>query len=161
MYLVVLLMMMFTRFFHPFFVSVVEVEYVAKDSEMGISCKVFSDDLEKTIEGFSKQDIDILNGDKKKNEELLKKYFAAHLSINLDGKMYTPSYLGYENDKEATWIYLEIKNVPAPAKVDVVTDILYDYNKSQQNIIHCILDGNRQSYRLQFPEKKASFSIQP
>ena len=158
--MMVLLMMMFTRFFHPFFVSVVEVEYVTKDREVGISCKIFSDDLEKTIEGFSKQDIDILNGDKKKNDELLKKYFAAHLSISLDGKIvYSLPISGYENDKEATWIYLEIKNVPAPAKVDVVTDILYDYNKSQQNIIHCILDGKRQSYRLQFPEKKAAFSL--
>jgi hypothetical protein len=157
--MLVLLMTMFTHFFHPFFVSVVEVEYVAKDREVGISCKVFSDDLEKTIESFSKLDIDILKGDKKTNDELLKKYFAAHLSIGLDSKTYAPSYLGYENDKDATWIYLEIVNVPAPAKIDVITDILYDYNKSQQNIIHCILEGKRQSYRLQFPEKNASFSI--
>jgi len=157
--LMILLMMMFTRFFHPFFVSVVEVEYVTKDREVGISCKIFSDDLEKAIKGFSKQDIDILKGDKKKNNELLEKYFATHLSISLDGKMYIPTYLGYENDKEATWIYLEVKNVPPPAKLDVLTDILYDYNKSQQNIIHCILDGKRQSYRLQFPEKKAAFSL--
>jgi hypothetical protein len=157
--LLIVLLMMFTRPFHPFYVSVVEVEYVSKDREVGISCKIFSDDLEKTIEGFSKQDINILKGDKKKNDELLKKYFTAHLSVSLDGKNYTPSYLGYENDKEATWIYLEIKNVPAPAKLDVITNILYDYNKSQQNIIHCILDGKRQSCRLQFPEKRAAFSL--
>jgi len=156
--LFVLLLMMFTRFFHPFFVSVVEVEYVGKDRAIGISCKVFSDDLEKTLETFSKQDVDILKGDKKKNDEQLKKYFTAHLSITLDGKSYVPGYLGYENDKEASWIYLEIKNVSSPGKVEVITDILYDYQKSQQNIIHCILEGKRQSYRLQYPEKKAAFA---
>ena len=155
--LFVLLLMMFTRFFHPFFVSVVEVEYVGKDREIGISCKVFSDDLEKTLETFSKQDVDILKGDKKKNDEILKKYFISHLSIILDGKSYAPDYLGYENDKEASWIYLEIKNVSSPGKVEVITDILYDYQKSQQNIVHYLLDGKRQSYRLQYPEKKAVF----
>ncbi len=154
----VLLFVMMSRLFHPFYVSVVELEYLPKDREVGISCKVFSDDLEKTIEAFSKTDVDILKGEKKKNDALLKKYFAAHLSVGLDGKLYQPGYLGYENDKEATWIYFDIKNVPAPQKLEVLTDILYDYNKGQQNIIHCTLNGNRQSYRLQFPEKKAAFS---
>jgi hypothetical protein len=152
---------MLTNFFHPSYVSVVEVEYIPKDRELGISCKVFSDDLEATIKKFSGKDADILKGGKKQNDELLKSYFAAHLSIMIDGKSYPPSYLGYENDKEATWIYLDIKKINPPGRIEIITDLLYDYQKSQQNIIHCTIDGKRQSLRLQYPEKKASFSMSP
>ena len=152
------LLILFTNYFHPFYVSVLEVEYIPKDREVGISCKVFSDDLEATIKKFSGKDADILKGDKKKNDELLRGYFVAHLSMMIDGKTYTPKYLGYENDKEASWIYLEVKDINPPERIDIVTDLLYDFDKGQQNIIHCIIDGKRQSLRLQYPEKKAGFS---
>jgi hypothetical protein len=44
--------------------------------------------------------VDILQGDKKKNDELLKRYFATHLLMETDGKKYDLSYLVYENGKE-------------------------------------------------------------
>jgi hypothetical protein len=152
------LLILFANFFHPFYVSVLEVEYIPKDRQVGISCKVFSDDLEITIKKFSGKDADILKGDKMKNDELLKGYFAAHLSMMIDGKTHTPKYLGYENDKEATWIYFEVKNINPPERIEIITDLLYEYQKSQQNIIHCIIDRKRQSLRLQYPDKKAGFS---
>jgi hypothetical protein len=146
-------------FFHPYYVSVVEAEYEAKEKLVGISCKIFSDDLETTLKTFSGRDVDILKGDKKNNDELLKKYFAAHLWMEIDGKRYEPSFLGYENDKEATWVYLEVKDIGEMNQVDVITDMLYDFKKAQQNIIHFIANGKRQSFRLQYPEKKAGFRI--
>jgi hypothetical protein len=152
------LLILFANLFHPFYVSVLEVEYITKDREVGISCKVFSDDLEATIKKISGKEADILKGDKKNNDELLKGYFAVHLSMMVDGKTHIPKYLGYENDKEATWIYFEVKNINPPERIEIITDLLYEYQKSQQNIIHCILDGKRQSMRLQYPDKKAGFS---
>ena len=144
---------------HPSYVSVVEAEYLPKEKLMGISCKIFSDDLEYTLKTFSGKDADILKGEKKKNDDLLKRYFAFHLSMVIDGKNYQPVYLGYENDQEATWVYLELKNISPPAHIDITTDLLYDFNKSQTNIVYFIINGIRKSHRLQFPEKKVSFSM--
>ena len=46
---------------HPFFMSVIDINHNAKDATLEISVRVFSDDLEKTLQQFSKQKIDILN----------------------------------------------------------------------------------------------------
>lgn len=145
--------------FHPSYVAVVEAEYLPKEKLMGISCKIFSDDLESTLKTFSGKEVDILKGEKKKNNDLLKRYFASHLSIVIDSHAYQPAYLGFENDNEATWVYLELKNINSPAHIDIITDLLYDFNKSQTNIVYFIINGVRKSHRLQFPEKKVSFSM--
>ena len=149
----------FSTVFHPSYVGVVEAEYLPKEKLVGISCKLFSDDLEKTMRSFSGKEIDILKGDKKINDEWLKRYFAAHLSLVIDGKPGQPVYLGYENDKETTLIYLELKNIEPPKQIGVTTDMLYDFKKAQLNIIHFIVEGKRQTYQLKYPNKKALFTI--
>ena len=45
---------------HPFFVSVTEIEYLSKEKVLGVSCKVFNDDLETTLKTATVAQVDIL-----------------------------------------------------------------------------------------------------
>ena len=90
-------------------------------------------------------------------DSLVKKYLFSHLSIKANGKPVLFSYLGFENDKEAAYSYIEVENVPAVNKLEVTTDIMYDQFEDQMNIMHVTVNGNRKSSKLNFPDAAAVF----
>ena len=61
------LLVLVLAFNHPFYVSVTEVEYSSKTKEVGISVKVFPDDLEESLRKFNGNKYDVVQGDKKKS----------------------------------------------------------------------------------------------
>ena len=46
--------------YHPIYVSVTEIEHNAKDKTLEISCKIFTDDFEKTLSQAYKTYVDLL-----------------------------------------------------------------------------------------------------
>jgi hypothetical protein len=142
---------------HPFFVSVIEAEYFRKENLVGISCKIFNDDLETALKKESGMPVDILNGDKTSNLQKMKPFFSKHLQVKINKKVFNFALLGYETEKEATFVYLELKDTGDPLHVEMVTDLLYELDKSQVNLIHFIKDGIRQSQKLTFPKTQALF----
>lgn len=142
---------------HPFFVSVIEAEYFRKENMIGISCKVFNDDLENALKKESGSPVDILSGEKSSNLQKMKPFFSKHLRIKINSKPLNFEVLGYETDKEATFVFLELKNTGDPVRVEMITDLLYDLDKSQVNLIHFIKNGERQTQKLSFPKTQAFF----
>jgi len=145
--------------FHPYYVSVTEVEYSAKDHELGMSMKFFPDDIEAALKQMSGGKVDITRGDKTANEKLLTAYVLRHFSVKLDGKALTPLFLGYENDQGATWCYFSVKNVASPHTIQVFNNFLYEYRKDQLNFVHAIVDGDRKTVQLAMPENSVTFTF--
>ena len=82
---------------HPFFVSVTELDYNATDKTLEISCKVFTDDLEKALVKFTNTRVDIYNPkDKSVLEKQIAGYISRHFQIKVDGKPVSMEYIGYE-----------------------------------------------------------------
>lgn len=145
---------------HPFYISVTEINHNAKENMLEISCKMFADDLEQILEKNYKTQLDISSvKDKSQLDRLIPDYIKKHLSLVVDGKLVPINYVGYEKDKESAYCYLEVDHVAPPKKVDVTNSLLQDFNDTQINIIHVIVNGKRQSTKLDFPNKKASFSF--
>lgn len=145
---------------HPFFVSVVDIQHNNKDAALEISVRVFSDDLEKTLQNFSKSKIDILKpANKAFVDKQLQAYVAGRLKITVDGKPVQFTLLGFEQQMESTWCYFEVTGVPAANKVDVDCSLLYDYEKNQVNIVHVKSKGLQKTYKLDYPQQRASFSF--
>jgi len=144
---------------HPFFVSVTEIEYLSKEKVLGVSCKVFNDDLETTLKNASGTPIDIFKGDKAKNTTYLQQYFTKHFTILTDGSPAALRVIGYEIDGEACFVYLEAPLATRPRQVKVTTDLMYDFNKGQINMIHCVDQGNRQSHKLIYPNREVLFTF--
>jgi hypothetical protein len=142
---------------HPFFVSVIEAEYYKKENLVGISCKIFNDDLETSLKKFSGQPVDIINGDKNANKQKMASYFPQHITVKLNGKKMKYEVLGYENEKDAVFVYLELKGTGEPKKFEIETNLLYDLDKSQVNLVHFIKNGERQTQRLTYPNTSAIF----
>jgi hypothetical protein len=145
---------------HPFYISVTEINHNEKDKTLEISCKLFAEDLEKTIEKNNNKELDITaDKDKAAFDQYIPAYINQHLSIRTDGKALPMQYVGFEKDKEYLYCYFEIDGVSAPHKFEISDNILQDFTKEQLNIIHVIVDGKRQSTRLNYPDHQASFSF--
>jgi CRISPR/Cas system endoribonuclease Cas6 (RAMP superfamily) len=145
---------------HPFYISVTEINHNAKDKTFEISCKMFAEDLEEILEKNYKSTLDISAGkDKAQFDRLIPDYIQKHLNIAVNGKPASLQFVGYETEKESVFCYFQINDVSKPDKVDVTNQILYDFNSSETNIIHLIVNGARQSVKLNYPEKSASFKF--
>lgn len=145
---------------HPYFVSVTEIDHNAKEKILEISCKIFTDDFEKTLRQNYKTQVDLLKPkDKEAMNKLVSDYVIKHLQLSVNGKPVTLQYLGYEQEEEGIQSYYQVNNVPAVSRIDVVDNILYDYKKEQIGIIHTVVNGNRKSTRLNNPGDKASFEF--
>jgi hypothetical protein len=149
------LLLVVLSFKHPFYVSVTEVEYSSKTKEVGISVKVFPDDLEESLRKFNGNKYDVVQGDKKIIGPVLDKYIKQHMRILLNGTAKSYQWMGYEIDKESVWMYFSITNQPGVRSIQVQSDLMYTYKQEQTNIIHIKLDDKRESFRLMAPEMSA------
>ena len=145
---------------HPFHVSVIEINHNAADKTLEISCKIFTDDFERILAKNYNMKVDLINPPNKSvMDTLIKKYLFSHLSVSANNKPVHFSYLGFENDKEAVYSYIEVENVPVVNKLGVSTNIMYDQFDDQMNIMHITVNGNRKSSKLNFPDVEASFNF--
>jgi hypothetical protein len=146
--------------YHPIFVSVTEIEHNAKEKTLEISCKIFTDDFEKTLRSTYKTYIDLLKPkDKEAMNKLVADYVQKHLLIKADGKPVALQFLGYEQDEEGIVSYYQVNNIASVKKLDITDNILFEYKEQQISIIHATVNGNKKSTKLVNPEDKYSFEF--
>jgi len=148
--------------FHPFYVSVTEIHYNAENRSLEISVKIFTDDLEVTLnKAFNKQ-LDLMNPEKDDVEEinaLLKAYMRRHLVLIADGKRLMFNIVGFEREKEAIWSYYEVENLPPFQELTVHNAILYDQFKEQINLVHVTNNGKRRSGKVNYPKTELKLNF--
>ena len=145
---------------HPLYVSVIEIEHNAKDKTLEISCKIFTDDFEKTLRQAYKTHVDLLKpADKEAMNKLVSDYVQKHLQVNVDGKDVLLKFIGYEQIEEGIYSYYQVDNVNAVKNIIVTDNILYEYKDEQMSLIHVTVNGNRKSTKLNNPDTKATLGF--
>lgn len=145
---------------HPLYVSVTEINHNAADKNLEISCKIFTDDFEKTLTNIYHTKVDLTApANKAEADKLVMEYIKSHLLLKLDNKAVTLSFVGFEKENDAVWSYFEVQNTAAPKKIEVVNTILYETYEKQMNLMHVTVNNNRKSSRLNYPDKQASFQF--
>lgn len=140
-------------FLHPFYVSVTEIKQNPASHSVEISCRMFSDDLEKALEKQFHVQLDIV---KPKDKELINKlitdYVKKHLIIRADGKVLNLAYVGYEIQEDGTWSYFEMKGIDHLKQLNVHDDLLYELHPEQINMMHVTVGGERKSTKVDNPD---------
>ncbi len=150
----------FTNKNHPIFVSVTEIEHNAKEKSLEISCKIFTDDFEKTLRATYKTKVDLLDAKiKPAMDKLINDYIVKHLKIAVEGKITNLKYIGFERIEEGIYSYFEIENVNTPKKIVITNDLLYEYKKDQIGLMHISVGGKRQSKKITNPVKLVSLEF--
>jgi hypothetical protein len=144
---------------HPFYVSVIQIDHNAKAKTAEISIRIFMDDLEKALAKYGNTKVDILKPtEKTATNKLLNDYIQHKLHLNLNGNAVQMNYLGYEQQQESVWAYLEVENIASIKKATINCSLMYDYQDKQINIFHVKCNGNEKSYKLDYPQ--TDFSIE-
>lgn len=139
---------------HPYHVGSVEFNYNSKSKTFEIMGKFFLDDLENALK--EKYGTPIHFNDAKYNaqiNDILQQYCNEYLKLKVDNKSIKIKYIGFEEDSEAVNIFLESEPVNSPKKVETAVSFLYNFFDDQMNIIHIIVNGKRQSERLNYPNR--------
>lgn len=145
---------------HPFYMSVTEIRYNTPQKTLEISVRIFSDDLENVLKKESKQPLDIIHPkNRTAADSLVAQYLRRHLALQADGKPLPIRYLGYEISEDATWCFLECAPLAPFSKLDIRNDVLYTEHPTQSHMIHVIVNGRRQSTKLDNPSPNATFNF--
>jgi hypothetical protein len=145
---------------HPLFVSVTEIEHNAKEKSLEISCKIFTDDFEKTLRTAYNTKVDLSDAKlKPAMDKLVNDYVQKHLKISADGKSTNLTFVGYERIDEGIYSYYEANNIATVKKMEIMDNILYEYKAQQIGLLHVTVGGKRQSTKLVNPESRAVMSF--
>ena len=139
---------------HPYHVGSVEINYNAKTKTFEISAKFFLDDLENSLN--AKYNKTLHFGEEKSKaglDQALENYFAEYFKLKSNNKFLKINYLGFEEDKESVNVYLESEMTEMPKKVETAVSLLYSFFDDQMGIVHIIVNGERKSSKLNYPDR--------
>ena len=139
---------------HPYHVGSVEINYNSKTKTFEISAKFFLDDLENSLN--AKYNKTLHFGEEKSKaglDQALENYFAEYFKLKSNNKFLKINYLGFEEDKESVNVYLESEATEMPKKVETAVSLLYSFFDDQMNIVHIIVNGERKSSKLNYPDR--------
>lgn len=153
-----LLLVIFFNIFHPFYVSVTEIEQNQKTGTIQVSTRIFFDDLEKALDKRYQTKVNILKpANKKQVDALISSYIKEHLKLKANNRELVLKYVGYEIEEEAAWCYFETEKVAPIKQLNIKNDILFEQHDSQSNMIHAIENGVRKSTKLDNPKSEVMF----
>ncbi len=144
--------------FHPFFVSVIDIQHNQKEASIEISVRTFTDDLEKMILKESNVKLDLSDPRQKtKADALVNQYIQKKISLAANGAKLNMEYIGFEIQSESTWSYFEVKHIKQLKQLHVFCELLFGISPQQINIFHVTSNGIRKSYELASPKNSTQF----
>lgn len=147
-------------FFHPFFLSMTDVNYNDKAKELEISVRIFTDDFENTLKKNYNEKVDVLHpADTKEMNRIVNDYLQKNLQFRVDNSTVQLHFIGYEQQEESIWSYFEVTNVSGVKKLEITNSLLHDYTANQVNMIHVKVGDMEKSTKLDFPAKQALFGF--
>jgi hypothetical protein len=147
---------------HPIHISTVEIEHNAADKNLEITCKIFWDDFETVLTKVNSRSkrVDLTNEKGlADNNKLVPAYITSHLSLIVDGKPVALNFVGFEKEDAVIFSYLEVTGISAVKKISITNNLMHDMFDDQVEIIHVVVNGNRKSTKLEYPEKNVEFSF--
>ena len=136
--------------FHDFHTSLTQMHFEARSQTVEISVRMFTDDLETALTRENGGKPVRLSGPVKP-DQLLEKYVRRHFIVaDARRKQRIYTYLGYEQEADAYWVYLEMPASGADTFRNIVIkqDILMDLFDDQVNLIN--IQYNQQKKTLVF-----------
>ncbi len=136
---------------HAFHISKTDMVFKPAEKSVQITMHIFIDDLESALDnqGASKLFIGT-EREKQEANNLIYNYLQNNFSIQLNGKKVNCEWVGKEatQDKQALWVYLEIKNIREVRNISVDNRVLTEVFSDQKNIVQVNIPSKKQGYFL-------------
>ena len=125
-----------SKFYHKYYVSITKIEYSKKDRAIQIISQVFTDDFEDLIQERYDKNV-TLNDDNesKMTDEYIERYYNSKLIIKLNNKRVNYNFIGKEYKDDMVFSYIEIENVEEINSLSITNKLLFDLFPDQENIV--------------------------
>ncbi len=158
--LVLLIIIFFSGFKHPFYLGVVDLKFNTHEKALQGSVKLFTSDFEASLKKLHKKPIDLINvKDKEATTKIVSDYLNERLKFKINDKPVAFKLVGFENEAEAIWMYIEFEKSYPPKKIEIENTLLYEHLKDQMNIVHLEVNSSKKSMKVSNPEKKLKFDF--
>ena len=134
---------------HPFHISICEVEHNPESQSLQITSRIFQDDFEAALDKLSQSVGFFSQHSQQEATEKLQQYFNQHLKILINDKPVNHNLLGFELEDNVVWSYLEIKGVNNLDKISITYSVLIDTFNDQINLAHIRHAGKVKSLKFQ------------
>ena len=105
---------------HPFYVSVIDINHNTKEESVEMSIRIFTQDLEETLQKYSTAKIDMVHpSNKAVLDKQITDYIKQKLQLKINGQNANMQYVGYEIQLESVWIYFEVPKIKEIKKADI------------------------------------------
>ncbi|MBO0939417.1 hypothetical protein J2I47_22905 [Fibrella sp. HMF5335] len=120
---------------HPFHTSLTQMEFDPQRQTFEISLRLFTDDFETALTKENGGKSVHLNTSQKQ-DKLVEQYVRKHFAVaNADRKLNPITYVGYEQEADAQWIYLEMPYSAKTQNIFIKQDILIELFTDQVNLV--------------------------
>ena len=144
---------------HKFYVSTTTIEFKEEKKVIQITCQLFIDDVEKSLNRYQEGIKLAPDSNKQGIDKLLKKSLKKSILISIDGETTDLIYIGREYKNDILQCYFEA-NAPAYSKnLSIENRTFFDLFEDQQNIIHYKNKSIRKSFLLYSDDDRATFSL--
>lgn len=138
---------------HKFYVSKTMVEYNARTQGFEVTCKFFTDDLEKVISRMNGSALKLGEGEISKAEQLIEEHIQSHFKMWFDDQLVVMRYVGKEVEADMTYCYLEFFRSPQFHALKIEQTCLMEDFPDQQNIVDVKAEGTTSTVVLSSAKK--------
>ncbi len=131
---------------HEFHLSLTEISHNTENKTLEVSIKLFTDDLLTALQqaGVPKMELGNENEPPEANE-YIESYLKRHFKLTVNGKPTDFTYLGKEAELDATWCYVEVKEVKKVQSLEVENSFLLEAFDDQTNMVNLNIHGRKKS----------------
>lgn len=132
---------------HEFHLSLTEINHNSDKKSLEIAVKLFTDDLTialKQAGAPAKMELGT-EAEPPQANELIENYLKQHFQLTVNGKQAVILYLGKEAELDATWCFLEVKNVAKVQSLEVQNSCMIEAFDDETNMINLNINGRKKS----------------
>ena len=145
----ILVIPLFAFGMHKYYISLTKIDFVEKEKSVQITMRFFIDDIEKTLEGRYKIELELATEEENKNANIyLEKYIASKFEIIIDQKVKSFNFLGKEYENDIVFFYLEITNIEIINQISVQNRMLFEEFPDQQNFVKTNINKSKKTFIL-------------
>ncbi|MGH1364833.1 MAG: DUF6702 family protein [Calditrichia bacterium] len=140
--------------------SICDIEFNSETSTLEITLKLFTDDLENTLQqGKNKLHLGE-EGESATADSLLESYLKRVFAIQVNSKPTDCTFIGKEYEDDVTFCYLEITTEVMPKQLTIDNRVLMKEIPSQVNLVHIRSGENKKSVLLRDGQSEKSVSFE-
>ena len=144
---------------HKFYVSTTTIEFKEEKSLIQITCQLFIDDVEKSLNRYQRDIRLDPDSNKQEIDKLLKKSLKKSILILIDGKTTDLIYVGREYKNDILQCYFEANAPSSSLNLSIENRTFFDLFEDQQNIIHYKNKSIRKSFLLHSENDSTTFPL--